>query len=100
MDEMTEWEIELCIKNMHYAAKNEWEQARLCAWSSLAPYFKKGQSKQPNELFPLATDNDETEKHTDITKEEIERLQEYAKGVEAFFASQQKQQNDIDGITS
>lgn len=92
MDEMTEWEIELCIKNMHFASKNEWEQARLCAWSSLAPYFKKGQSKTQHELFPLSTDNNETEKHTNISSEEIERLEAQAAYLENLFATQTEKQ--------
>lgn len=101
MDNMTEYEIELCMKNMHFASKNDWEQTRMMMWASISPYLKKGQSKSPAELLPLATDEEEQEQHdTDVSNEEFERLQEYAKGVEAFFASQQKQQNDIDGITS
>ena len=88
MDEMTEYEIELCMKNMHFASKNEWEQARMIMYTNLSPYFKKGQSKTPQELFPLATD--EEQEQTTVTEEEIEQLQQYANDLENFFAQQNK----------
>lgn len=100
MDEMTEWEIELCMKNMHFASKNEWEQTRMIMYTNLSPYFKRGQSKSPAELFPLSTDSEKEEKHTSVSNEEIERLQAYGHDLENFFAQQQKQQENTHGITS
>lgn len=101
MDSMTEWEIELCMKNMHFASKNEWEQTRMIMYTNLSPYFKRGQSKTPQELFPLSTDNNETEKHTNISSEEIERLEAQAAYLENLFATQtEKQQENTHGITS
>ena len=94
MDSMTEWEIELCIKNMHFASKNEWEQARMIMYTNLSPYFKRGQTQDPKSLFPLSTDEDyQPDKHTDITKEEIERLEEQAAYLENLFAQTEKQDN-------
>ena len=88
MDEMTEYEIELCMKNMHFASKNEWEQTRMIMYTNLSPYMKRGQSKTPQELFPLATD--EEQEQTTVTEEEIEQLQQYANDLENFFAQQNK----------
>ena len=88
MDYMTEYEIELCMKNMHFASKNEWEQTRMIMYTNLSPYMKRGQSKTPQELFPLATD--EEQEQTTVTEEEIEQLQQYANDLENFFAQQNK----------
>ena len=88
MDEMTEYEIELCMKNMHFASKNEWEQTRMIMYTNLSPYMKRGQSKTIQELFPLATD--EEQEQTTVTEEEIEQLQQYANDLENFFAQQNK----------
>lgn len=87
MDNMTEYEIELCMKNMHFAQKNEWEQTRMIMYTNLSPYMKRGQSKTPQDLFPLATDE---EQQTTVTEEEIEQLQQYANDLENFFAQQNK----------
>lgn len=88
MDYMTEYEIELCMKNMHFASKNEWEQTRMIMYTNLSPYMKRGQSKTPQDLFPLATD--EEQEQTTVTEEEIEQLQQYANDLENFFAQQNK----------
>ena len=87
MDEMTEWEIELCMKNMHFASKNEWEQTRMIMYTNLSPYFKKGQSKKPNELFPLSTDED-YQQDNPPTEDEIERLSQQAQAFENFLTQQ------------
>ena len=88
MDEMAEWEIQLCVKNMHFASKNEWEQARMIMYSSLIPYFKKGQSKKPNELFPLSTDED-YQPDKPPTEQDIERLSEMANNFENYITEKQ-----------
>ena len=87
MDSMTEWEIELCMKNMHFAQKNQWEQARMIMYTNLSPYFKKGQSKKPNELFPLSTDED-YQPDKPPTEDEIERLSQQAQAFENFLTQQ------------
>jgi hypothetical protein len=60
MDRMEHYEAEMLMNNMIYSNKDEWERARLLMYASLKPYLKNG-SMTPQELLPLATDEDAKE---------------------------------------
>lgn len=86
MDDITEYELELLAKNLAYADKSSWEMSRMIMYASLLPYFKSGQHKTPQEILPLATDNDTKQQTTSLTNEEFNAMNERALAMEQFFA--------------
>lgn len=91
MDEMNEYEIELCMMNVNHAQKSEWERARMIMYTNLSPYMKR--QKSAKEMFPLPTDDDYEQHDYEITNNEIDVMKQRASRVSHVFASNKNNDN-------
>lgn len=89
MYEMREDEVQLCMKQLAFASKNQWEMTRMTMWSALAPHFRRGQSKSPQQLLPLPTDNEKQETKL-LEKDAIAQYEQNGRAIAEFIQKQQQ----------
>ena len=71
MDEMQDYEVNPYIENLRFLDINSWEQARFVGYCGVQVYSKKKLS--PTDLLTFSWEEEEHE--TEITNEEVQRLQ-------------------------
>lgn len=79
LDKIESYELAAALKYQHYAVKDGWEQARLIAYIVAQVNSKNRLSIKDILEFPW--EEDEEEKDTSITKEEIEALKAQAAAI-------------------
>lgn len=77
MDNLTHWELQLLLKQLHLCTKQNWLSAREIMLSNLQPYSKK--SLKPTDILTFSWEQDPKtlakQKESDrMTKKDLERM--------------------------
>lgn len=76
MDEMHIIDISIMTKYIEYSDVLEWNHTRQLMLCQLKPYLKQ-KDLTPQELFPLPTDDDNSEHTTEMSNEELEWFKKF-----------------------
>lgn len=81
MDELQEYELPDLADYSLFSYKNEWEICRMSSWAAIKPHCKI--HKGPSDLFPLPTDQADSDDEPD--EETLKRIRNKAKEMENKF---------------
>ena len=87
MDEMTDYEVDIYMDNLAYLDVNGWEQTRFLGYCGVQVYSKK--KLAPSDLLTFKWE--EEEHQTEISNEDVERLQAKAEQMEKLFKNNGKE---------
>ena len=73
--ELTPYEAEAYLKGIEQRGRASWEQTRMDAYCSLAPWSK---DLKPSDVMRFAWDGETTEATREATREEIEDVRQWA----------------------
>lgn len=96
MDEMQDYEIQTLSGMTDYVDYNQWRRMRILYHGIVSPYLK--QKKTPQELFPLAgDDNHDVEHDIEITDRQVNTMRRRADAVGNMLKNNKRQTNGKHG---